>query len=169
MNFTPFETTRLRLRPQEARDAGFALCIWGDPITGKYLSDPALDDIDDLNEYIDLLRHLSDSQDCYYLIAEDKTTHQPVGTCWRRHQRGRRVLGYWLLHPSHLLAAGLCQGNGNRPSQFRRAKRRQKVSGRRCRRKHRFLPCSVLAGFYSHRKRHFPPWEQPHRIQKSDF
>ena len=81
MNFTPFETARLRLRPQEARDAGFALCIWGDPITGKYLSDPALDDIDDLNEYIDLLRHLSDSQDCYHLIAEDKTTHQPVGTC----------------------------------------------------------------------------------------
>ena len=40
MTFTPFETARLRLRPQEARDAGFALCIWGDPITGKYLSDP---------------------------------------------------------------------------------------------------------------------------------
>lgn len=35
MNFTPFETPRLRLRPQEARDAGFALCIWGDPITGN--------------------------------------------------------------------------------------------------------------------------------------
>lgn len=81
MNFTPFETSRLRLRPQEAKDAGFALCIWGDPITGKYLTDPALDDIDDLNEYMDLLRHLSDSTDCYYIIAEDKTTHQPIGTC----------------------------------------------------------------------------------------
>ena len=81
MNFTPFETSRLRLRPQEAKDAGFALCIWGDPITGKYLTDPALDDIDDLNEYMDLLRHLSDSADCYYIIAEDKTTHQPIGTC----------------------------------------------------------------------------------------
>ena len=61
MNFTPFETPRLRLRPQEARDAGFALCIWGDPITGKYLSDPPLDAIDDLNEYMELLRHLSDA------------------------------------------------------------------------------------------------------------
>lgn len=81
MNFTPFETSRLRLRPQEAKDAGFALCIWSDPITGKYLTDPALDDIDDLNEYMDLLRHLSDSTDCYYIIAEDKTTHQPIGTC----------------------------------------------------------------------------------------
>ena len=81
MNFTPFETSRLRLRPQEAKDAGFALCIWGDPITGKYLTDPALDDIDDLNEYMDLLRHLNDSTDCYYIIAEDKTTHQPIGTC----------------------------------------------------------------------------------------
>ena len=69
MTFTPFETTRLRLRPQEARDAGFALCIWGDPITGKYLSDPVLDDIDDLNEYMELLRNLSDSTDCYYVIA----------------------------------------------------------------------------------------------------
>ncbi len=81
MIFTPIETARLRLRPQEARDAGFALCIWGDPITGKYLSDPALDGIDDLNEYMDLLRHLSDSSDCYYVIAEDKTTSQPIGTC----------------------------------------------------------------------------------------
>ena len=81
MTFTPFETARLRLRPQEARDAGFALCIWGDPITGKYLSDPVLDDIDDLNEYMELLRSLSDSTDCYYIIAEDKVTHQPIGTC----------------------------------------------------------------------------------------
>lgn len=81
MTFTPFETARLRLRPQEARDAGFALCIWGDPITGKYLSDPVLDDIDDLNEYMELLRSLSDSTDCYYVIAEDKVTHQPIGTC----------------------------------------------------------------------------------------
>jgi RimJ/RimL family protein N-acetyltransferase len=81
MTFTPFETTRLRLRPQEARDAGFALCIWGDPITGKYLSDPVLDDIDDLNEYMELLRSLSDSTDCYYVIAEDKVTHHPIGTC----------------------------------------------------------------------------------------
>lgn len=81
MIFTPFETSRLRLRPQEERDAGFALCIWGDPITGKYLSDPALDDIEDLNEYMDLLRHLNDSTDCYYMIAEDKATCQPIGTC----------------------------------------------------------------------------------------
>ena len=76
MNFTPFETPRLRLRPQEARDAGFALCIWGDPITGKYLSDTPLDAIDDLNEYMELLRHLSDAPDCYYMIAEDKVTGQ---------------------------------------------------------------------------------------------
>ena len=81
MNFTPFETPRLRLRPQEARDAGFALCIWGDPITGKYLSDTPLDAIDDLNEYMELLRHLSDAPDCYYMIAEDKVTSQPIGTC----------------------------------------------------------------------------------------
>ena len=81
MRFTPFETARLRMRPQEAGDAGFALCIWGDPITGKYLSDPALDTIEDLNEYMELLRNLSNSEECYYIIAEDKATHQPIGTC----------------------------------------------------------------------------------------
>lgn len=90
MNFTPFETPRLRLRPQEARDAGFALCIWGDPITGKYLSDTPLDAIDDLNEYMELLRHLSDAPDCYYMIAEDKVTGQPIGTCCAV----MRVLGF---------------------------------------------------------------------------
>ena len=86
MTFTPFETARLRLRPQEARDAGFALCIWGDPITGKYLSDPVLDDIDDLNEYMELLRNLSDSTDCYYVIAEDKVTTSPLvpAVLWSR-------------------------------------------------------------------------------------
>ena len=81
MYFIPFETARLRLRPQEAKDAGFALCIWGDPITGKYLTDPALDTIDNLNEYMELLRHLNDSADCYYVIAEDKVTGQAIGTC----------------------------------------------------------------------------------------
>ena len=101
MNFTPFETSRLRLRPQEAKDAGFALCIWGDPITGKYLTDPALDDIDDLNEYMDLLRHLNDSTDCYYIIAEDKTTHQPIGTCCAVLQDGGSCwdIGY-CIHPT---------------------------------------------------------------------
>ena len=54
--------------------------LYGDS-KGKYLSDPVLDDIDDLNEYMELLRNLSDSTDCYYVIAEDKVTHQPIGTC----------------------------------------------------------------------------------------
>ena len=101
MNFTPFETPRLRLRPQEARDAGFALCIWGDPITGKYLSDTPLDAIDDLNEYMELLRHLSDAPDCYYMIAEDKVTGQPIGTCCAVIKNGGTCwdIGY-CIHPT---------------------------------------------------------------------
>jgi len=105
MNFTPFETPRLRLRPQEARDAGFALCIWGDPITGKYLSDTPLDAIDDLNEYMELLRHLSDAPDCYYMIAE-RQSHRPAH--WymlRRHTKTAALLGYRLLHSTHHRAA----------------------------------------------------------------
>lgn len=84
MTFTPFETARLRLRPQEARDAGFALCIWGDPITGKYLSDPVLDDIDDLNEYMELLRNLSDSTDCYYAMTKSPTSPLVPAVLWSR-------------------------------------------------------------------------------------
>lgn len=101
MNFTPFETPRLRLRPQEARDAGFALCIWGDPITGKYLSDMPLDAIDDLNEHMELLRHLSDAPDCYYMIAEDKVTGQPIGTCCAVIKNGGTCwdIGY-CIHPT---------------------------------------------------------------------
>ena len=110
MNFTPFETPRLRLRPQEARDAGFALCIWGDPITGKYLSDTPLDAIDDLNEYMELLRHLSDAPDCYCRRQSHRPAHWYM---LRRHQKRRHLLGYRLLHPPHPLAAGLCQRNGN--------------------------------------------------------
>mgnify|MGYP000069691110 CR=1 FL=1 len=117
MTFTPFETARLRLRPQEARDAGFALCIWGDPITGKYLSDPVLDDIDDLNEYMELLRSLSDSTDCYYVIAEDKVTHQHwyllcCGQGWRQ------LLGYRLLHPPTCWRKGYAKEMVNALVQF---------------------------------------------------
>ena len=149
MTFTPFETARLRLRPQEARDAGFALCIWGDPITGKYLSDPVLDDIDDLNEYMELLRSLSDSTDCYYVIAEDKVTHQPIGTfcavvkdggsCWD--------IGYCI---PYLLAQGLCQRNGKRSGAVRCTERYKNRSGRCCRRKCRFLRRDACTSFHAH-------------------
>lgn len=81
MLIVPFETNRLRIRPQERADAGFALCIWGDPIAGKYLSDPPLDRIEDLTGYLEMIRNLNDSGSCYYMIAENKADHQPIGTC----------------------------------------------------------------------------------------
>ncbi len=98
---------------RKARDAGFALCIWGDPITGKYLSDTPLDAIDDLNEYMELLRHLSDAPDCYYMIAEDKVTGQPIGTCCAVIKNGGTCwdIGY-CIHPTRW-RQGLCQRNGN--------------------------------------------------------
>lgn len=101
MLFESFETARLRLRPMEAKDAGFAICIWGDPVTGQYLSDPPLDEIEDLNSYMELLRHLSDSEDCYYIIAEDKVTGEPVGTCCAvvEENGNRWDIGY-CIHPT---------------------------------------------------------------------
>ena len=148
MTFTPFETTRLRLRPQEARDAGFALCIWGDPITGKYLSDPVLDDIDDLNEYMELLRNLSDSTDCYYVIAEDKVTHQPIGTCCAVVKDGGSCwdIGY-CIHPT-CWRKGYAKEMVN--ALVRCTERYKNRSGRCCRRKCRFLRRDACTRFHAH-------------------
>lgn len=150
MTFTPFETARLRLRPQEARDAGFALCIWGDPITGKYLSDPVLDDIDDLNEYMELLRNLSDSTDCYYVIAEDKVTHQPIGTCCAVVKDGGSCwdIGY-CIHPT-CWHKGYAKEMVNALVQFGGTERYKNRSGRCCRRKCRFLRRDVCTRFHAH-------------------
>ena len=86
-----------------AGSAGCRLCALhlGRPITGKYLSDTPLDAIDDLNEYMELLRHLSDAPDCYHMIAEDKVTGQPIGTCCAVIKNGGTCwdIGY-CIHPT---------------------------------------------------------------------
>lgn len=101
MKIDTFSSARLTVRPMRAADAGFALCLWGDPISGQYLCDPPLDKIQDLNEYFAMTQQLGDSPDAYYWIAEHKTTAQPVGTaCAVPLEKGKVWdIGY-CIHPS---------------------------------------------------------------------
>lgn len=101
MKIDTFSSARLTVRPMRAADAGFALCLWGDPVSGQYLCDPPLDKIQDLNEYFAMTQQLGDSPDTYYWIAEHKTTAQPVGTaCAVPLEKGKVWdIGY-CIHPS---------------------------------------------------------------------
>lgn len=101
MKIDTFSSARLTVRPMRAADAGFALCLWGDPVSGQYLCDPPLDKIQDLNEYFAMTQQLGDSPDAYYWIAEHKTTAQPVGTaCAVPLEKGQVWdIGY-CIHPS---------------------------------------------------------------------
>lgn len=73
------ETRRLYLRGFRKEDAMFAIGIWNDPEAGKYLPDEAMDDIDEA--YLKEIEELPEDEECCYMIAECKDTHERVGTC----------------------------------------------------------------------------------------
>lgn len=75
----PIVTERLRLRGITAADSLFAIGIWNDPTMGEYLPDEAMEEIDP--EYLRMIEALGEDEECCYLIAEDKTTHERIGTC----------------------------------------------------------------------------------------
>lgn len=79
MRVETIETERLNLRPFERTDARFAISIWNDKEMGEYLLDEAMDEISD--EYLHMIEDLADDEECYYMIAEQKETHERIGTC----------------------------------------------------------------------------------------
>ena len=79
MKIPPIETERLYLRGFTPEDARFALSIWNDPEMGEYLMDEAMETVSD--EYFREIQALGDDPECCYLIAEDKTTGERIGTC----------------------------------------------------------------------------------------
>lgn len=79
MKIEPIETERLRLRGFTPGDALFAIGIWNSPDTGEYLTDESMETIDPA--YLKEVEALGDDEQCCYLIAEDKTTGERVGTC----------------------------------------------------------------------------------------
>jgi len=79
MRVETIETERLHLRPFERTDARFAISIWNDKEMGEYLLDEAMEEISD--EYLRMIEDLADDEECYYMIAENKETHERIGTC----------------------------------------------------------------------------------------
>ena len=79
MKIPPIETKRLYLRGFTPADAAFALSIWNDPEMGEYLLDECMETVSD--EYFREIQALGDDPECCYLIAEDKTTGERIGTC----------------------------------------------------------------------------------------
>ena len=73
------ETDRLYLRGFQKEDAVFAISIWNDPRMGEYLPDEAMDEIDEA--YLKEIEKLPEDEECCYMIAEFKDTHERVGTC----------------------------------------------------------------------------------------
>jgi len=79
MQMEMIETERLFLRPFQKKDARFAISIWNDPEMGEYLPDEAMDEIDEA--YLKEIEALAEDDECCYMIAEFKDTHERVGTC----------------------------------------------------------------------------------------
>lgn len=73
------ETHRLFLRPFEREDAPFAISIWNDPEMGEYLPDEAMEEVSP--EYLKMIEDCAEDDTCYYMISEDKCTHERIGTC----------------------------------------------------------------------------------------
>ncbi|KAF5075401.1 Acetyltransferase (GNAT) domain protein [anaerobic digester metagenome] len=72
-------TSRLRLRNYTSADLDFVMSMWNDPEMGKYMPDPAYDDIDE--SYRKALNELQDDEECRYLIAERSDTGERIGAC----------------------------------------------------------------------------------------
>ncbi len=79
MRIQTIETERLYIRSFEKGDARFAIEIWNSPDMGEYLPDESMDEITD--EYLREIEALPKDEECYYLIAELKNSHQRIGTC----------------------------------------------------------------------------------------
>jgi len=66
------------LRNYTKEDRRFCADMWMDPENGKYMSDPERKYLD--AGYLEALYTLQDSEDVYYLIAEDRDTGKRIGS-----------------------------------------------------------------------------------------
>ena len=81
MKIENIETPRLCLRGFAPEDAPFAISLWNDASTGRWLSDPRIEDIPDQEAYMKTIENLEDTLDRCYLVAVDKATGERIGTC----------------------------------------------------------------------------------------
>ncbi|MBR4443061.1 MAG: GNAT family N-acetyltransferase [Clostridia bacterium] len=86
------ESPRLIIRSYRESDKDFCVSLWCDEENGKYMSDPARENIDE--RYRACLDGMKDERDGYYLIAELKETGLSVGTCCAFPENGNYDIGY---------------------------------------------------------------------------
>ena len=79
MKIDEISTKRLHLRNYKKSDAEFVISIWNDPIMGKYMPDPSIENMDD--EYRKVYDILENDEECCYLISESSDTGERIGTC----------------------------------------------------------------------------------------
>ena len=72
------ETPRLILRSYRDSDRDFSLSLWCDLVNGAYMSDPLMQNMDE--QYLSYFDDMENDPDGYYLIAEWRDSHAPVGT-----------------------------------------------------------------------------------------
>ena len=66
MKIENIETPRLCLRGFAPEDAPFAMGLWNDASTGRWLSDPRIEDIPDQEAYLKTIEGLGDALDCLH-------------------------------------------------------------------------------------------------------
>lgn len=85
---------RIRIRNYTRADQSFAMGMWCDEETGRYMSDPAAAFVD--KAYLDAIAEMEDSPEGYYFIAEDLKTGELLATCCAFPERDGAVydIGY---------------------------------------------------------------------------
>ena len=119
MKIETIETARLALRGFTPEDAPFAMSLWNDPDTGRWLSDPALEEIPDLAAYTKSVEGLGDSLDCCHLVAVDRATGQRIGTCSFVPENGGRSydIAYAVRPDFQRQGYGTCGDHPHRPGE----------------------------------------------------
>lgn len=74
----PLQGNRIVIRNHEKSDLAFISGMWFDEENGRYMSDPTPEYIDET--YRNILEHLDESTDGYYLIVQLAATGEPIGT-----------------------------------------------------------------------------------------
>lgn len=75
---TPLHGNRVIIRNYEKQDLSAISAMWFDEENGRYMSDPTPEHIDE--PYRNILEHLDESTDGYYLIVQHIGTNEIIGT-----------------------------------------------------------------------------------------
>ena len=95
---------RLEIRTYRPEDKEFILSTWGDRENGKYMCDPARENMDE--KYLGLIDKMPDTPDGFYFVAWLKEDGRPVGTCCAFPENGNFDIGYCIVKEHGTSASG---------------------------------------------------------------